>query len=213
MNIRWIGHACFYITSAEARILTDPFAAKVPYRFPEIEADIVTVSHQHHDHNAISRVKGAPVVIDSSGTTSAHGVTITGLPSFHDDAHGAKRGSNLIFRFHLEGICVAHLGDLGADLGAKLQEQLSDVEVLMIPVGGYYTIDAAQAAAIVRSLPHLRIVLPMHYRTAPIADWPIAPVDDFLQTMDNVRQIGRSETLITKETLPEALEVRILDHA
>jgi L-ascorbate metabolism protein UlaG (beta-lactamase superfamily) len=213
MKIRWIGHACFYIESGEARILTDPFESSVPYPFPDLTADIVTVSHQHHDHNAVSRVKGTPVVLDKPGATTVHGVAITGLASFHDDAKGAKRGKNLIFRFDLEGLRLAHLGDLGTALTDELRRELDEVEVLMIPVGGYYTIDAAEAAALVRSLPRVRVVLPMHYRTPPIAEWPIGPVDDFVRTMDNVRQIGHSETLVTKATLPESLEVRILDHA
>jgi L-ascorbate metabolism protein UlaG (beta-lactamase superfamily) len=213
MKIRWIGHACFYIESEGVRILTDPFEPSVPYPFPDLTADIVTVSHQHRDHNAVSRVKGKPTIVDGAGSATLHGIHITGLESFHDDVQGAERGGNLIFRFDLEGIRLAHLGDLGTGLTEELHKELDAVEVLMIPVGGRYTIDAAQAAAVVRSLPALRIVFPMHYRTSLISQWPIAPLDEFTRTMDNVRQIGGSATSVTKETLPGSLEVRILDHA
>jgi L-ascorbate metabolism protein UlaG (beta-lactamase superfamily) len=213
MKIQWIGHSCFLITTDTSRIVTDPYAPDVPYPFPDVTADIVTVSHPHHDHNASSRVKGTPAVLDKAGPADVHGIHIEGFESFHDAIQGAKRGRNLIFRFDLEGLQLAHLGDLGTPLSEPLHRALSSVDVLMIPVGGVYTIDAVQAAELVRSLPRLRIVLPMHYRTAAIAGWPIAPVDEFALTMDNVRKIGRSETLVTQETLPELLEVRILDHA
>lgn len=118
-----------------------------------------------------------------------------------------------IFLIEAENLVLAHLGDLGVPLTDEQRKALSHVDVLMAPVGGYYTIDAKQAAALARSLPAVRVVLPMHYRTELIADWPIAPVDEFLRTMDNVRHIGSSSVVLDRAALPEALEVWVLDHA
>ncbi|MDD4903704.1 MAG: MBL fold metallo-hydrolase [Candidatus Bipolaricaulis sp.] len=214
MKITWIGHSCFQIATDVGTVVTDPFAKEVPYKFPQLSADIVAVSHGHHDHNAVDRVGGHPKVVQTEGTHSvAKGLRITGIPSLHDDAGGTRRGKNLIFVIEAEQMVLAHLGDLGVPLTPEQRDALLRVDVLFAPVGGYYTIDAATAAALVRSLPSVRVVCPMHYRTDRNPDWPIAPVDDFLRTMDNVRHIGSSSVILTRETLPEALEVWVLDHA
>jgi L-ascorbate metabolism protein UlaG (beta-lactamase superfamily) len=213
VKITHIGHACFFLEAQSVRVVTDPFADSVPYRFPAIAADVVTVSHEHHDHNAVERVSGPARGARGPGVHRVSGVEIVGVASVHDDAEGAKRGPNTIFRFSLDGISFAHLGDLGVPLDAEQVTALQGVEVLFVPVGGTYTIDARAAADIVRHLPDVRLVFPMHYRTEQVADWPIAPVDDLLRTMDNVRRIGSSSVALTRETLPEALEVWVLDHA
>lgn len=213
MKITWIGHACFRIEAEEGVIVTDPFAKEVPYAFPELLADVVTVSHDHHDHNAARRVGGRPAVVQSQGAHLVHGVHVMGIPSAHDDAGGAKRGDNLIFLFELEGLRVAHFGDLGTALTPGQAAELAGVDVALVPVGGHYTIDSVQAAALVKSLPSSRVVIPMHYRTERIADWPIAPVDEFLRTMDNVRHFEGSSVVVTRSTLPTTLEVWVLNHA
>ena len=138
---------------------------------------------------------------------------IAGIASSHDASGGSQRGPNTLFAFTLDGIRLAHLGDLGAPLDEPQRTALRGVEVLFVPVGGYYTIDAATATGVVRQLPDVRLVFPMHYRTKQIADWPIAPVDEFLRTMDNVRHIGSSDVDLTKATLPETLEVWVLEPA
>lgn len=115
--------------------------------------------------------------------------------------------------FALEGIQLAHLGDLGTRLDETQKTALADVEVLFIPVGGHFTIDAKQAAEVVRAPANVKLVIPMHFKTDRITDWPIAPVDEFERTMDNVRRIGSSEVTLSKETLPQSLEVWILNHA
>ena len=213
MKISWIGHSCFLIDSAGVRLLTDPFDAKVPYAFPTVSADIVTVSHEHGDHNAVSRVSGKPTVVRGSGTHRVGGIDILGIASSHGSSGDGDRGSNTIFAFTLEGLRLTHLGDLGVKLAPSQLEALRGVQVLFVPVGGVYTIDAAAAAATVRALPDLRIVFPMHYRVQCIADWPIAPVDEFQRTMDNVRHIESSDVVLTKATLPESLEVWVLEPA
>jgi len=213
MKITWVGHACFLIDGREARILTDPFDEEVPYTFVESSVDIVTVSHAHFDHNAVHRVPGDHEVIDSVGDLDVSGVPVQGIASFHDDEGGARRGPNVLYRFVVEGIPIAHLGDLGSPLDSVQRAALEDVEILFAPVGGHFTIDAAQAAEIVRSLPNLRLVIPMHFKTERIDDWPIETVEPFEEMMDNVRRIGASTVEVTRESLPKQLEVWILDHA
>jgi len=213
MKIRYLGHACFLLEAEEGRVLTDPFAKEVPYDFPALSADTVTVSHDHPDHNAVRRVGGSPEVMQTVGSRTIRGVPFVGVASFHDDAGGAKRGANRIIAFTLEGIRLAHMGDLGTSLDPAQRAALDDVEVALVPVGGHYTLDAARAADLIRSLPRLRLAIPMHYKTDRTADWPIEGVEPFLRMMDNVRRIGSSSTNLTRTNLPDALEVWTLDHA
>lgn len=213
MRITWIGHACFLIEALEGRIVTDPFAEEIPYAFPQLEANLVTVSHDHFDHNAAGRVRGGPSVARAVGTFEISGISFEGIPGFHDDMGGAARGENILYAFTLDGMRVAHLGDLGTLLSDEQQAALSGVEILFIPVGGNYTIDAKQAASIIRDLPSVRLVIPMHYKTSVVADWPIATVEEFEGLMDNVRRVGASTIKVTRESLPEQQEVWILDHA
>ena len=213
MKITWIGHACFLIEAKEARILTDPFGEDVPYSFPETPVDIVTVSHGHFDHNAVHRVLGDHAVIETTGRLDIRGVPIEGTPSFHDDSNGEERGPNILYTLALEGTTIAHLGDLGTALNETQRKALANVDVLLIPVGGNYTVDAKRAADIIGDLPRVRLVIPMHYKTDVISDWPIATVEEFESLMDNVRRIGASTIEVTRESLPRQQEVWILDHA
>ena len=213
MRISWIGHACFLMDARDARILTDPFNEDVPYAFPDTPVDIVTVSHSHFDHNAVHRVPGEHAIIDAVGEIDIHGVPIRGIASFHDDQEGSERGANTIYLLEIEGIAVAHLGDLGAPLDEEQRTAIAETEILLVPVGGHFTIDAAQAAEIATSLPKLRVVIPMHFKTDIIADWPIETVEPFATIMDNVRHVGASIVEVTRESLPERQEVWILDHA
>ncbi len=162
MIIRSIGHASFRIDLAnKTSIVTDPFDPSVGYELPHTPADLVTMSHQHHDHNYIGALAPAHVA-DAPGRYEFDGVTVEGLPSFHDDAGGAKRGPNTVFIFEAEGLRIAHLGDLGHMPDETLLGHLRGVDVMMIPVGGVFTIDAQQAAELTR-LVGARITVPMHY--------------------------------------------------
>ena len=184
MIIECIAHAEFLIELADGyRIVTDPYNAETGYPVHEIRADAVLVSHGHGDHSAVENVKGWTVKIDRPGSyTLSPGVTVEAIPCFHDDVQGAKRGSNLIFVLKAEGLTVAHLGDLGHLPDADLAARIGPVDILMIPVGGFFTIDADTAVDVVRLL-KARVILPMHYRTEANAGWPIAPVDDFIGAM------------------------------
>ena len=170
MKVKWIGHACFLIEGEEGKVLTDPYDKSIPYRAPDFPVDVVTVSHEHSDHNAINRVPGDPSVIRGPGEHRARGMMFTGIACFHDSEAGKKRGKNTIFTFTVDGIHLAHPGDLGHPLSDVQVEALSAVEVLFIPIGGHYTTDAAQAAEIARALPKLRVVIPMHFKTDLIPD-------------------------------------------
>lgn len=175
-----IGHAKFLIELENGmRIVTDPYDEACGYPVTPVRADVALVSHGHHDHSAVDTLPGAPRVIDAAGVYDlGEGVSVTAIEAFHDDAEGAKRGKTLLFSLRAEGLQAAHLGDLG-HLPTQTQcDQLGPVDVLMIPVGGFFTIDAATAKKTAELL-HARIILPMHYRTRVNADWPIAPVEEF----------------------------------
>ena len=179
MNIRWLGHACFsLVTERGTRILMDPYDASVGYPVIPQEAEIVTISHQHHDHNNRDMLTNNPIVLESTGSHTVEGIAIEALHSFHDAERGAKRGDNLIFTFLADGLRVCHLGDLGHMPDDALLRRIGAVDVLMLPVGGVFTVDAAQACALVQRM-RPRVVLPMHYKTDALA-FSLASVADFL---------------------------------
>lgn len=184
MNIKWLGHSCFALTESTGTVIvTDPYGAKeVGYSMPEIAATAVTVSHAHKDHNNVSAVKGNPVVINSVGSCEIEGVYISAFRTHHDDALGKLRGSNLVFTYRLDGVTVCHLGDIGEECSARILDAVGSVDVLLIPVGGKYTIDAELAKDFVDKLMP-SIVIPMHYATDD-CKLNIAPVDDFLDLFD-----------------------------
>lgn len=214
MKITWIGHACFLIEGQDMTVMTDPYDEHIPYKAPSFPANVVTVSHEHFDHNAVDRVPGSPAVIRGSGEHTAHDAKFTGIATFHDEEKGKNRGENTIFTFTIDGINLVHFGDLGHMLNAEQLAQLADAEVVMIPVGGYFTIDATQAADIVAQLPHVKVILPMHYKTDVLgADFPIDPVDKFTSQMQNIVEIGSAEVTLTASTLPTHPEVWILNYA
>ena len=203
MLIRHIGHAEFLIeTESGVRIVTDPYDAGCGYPLRKVMTDIALVSHHHHDHDAVENLKGDPRVIDTAGRfTPEPDVKITAVRGFHDDAEGAKRGETLLFLIETEGLRIVHLGDLGCGLNAEQLETLKSPDVLMIPVGGYYTIDAEQAFRTAEQL-GARMILPMHYRTEYNRDWPIADREAFLSLYDPAETCREAETLrITKGDL------------
>ena len=184
MKIQYLGHSSFKLTeSTGISVVTDTYDDSVGYHMPETDADAVTVSHHHYDHDAISKVKGNPVVLDKeTGYILKDSVEISSIMSFHDDCRGKKRGENIIFKFRMDGLDVCHLGDLGEDCSSDLIEMILPVNVLMIPVGGNYTIDAKMAKEYVdRIMPD--IVIPMHYR-AKGCKLDIDKVDDFIDEFD-----------------------------
>lgn len=214
VKIMWYGHSCFRITAADGTvIITDPYGEDVAYKSPEGPAHIVTVSHEHFDHNAVARVKGNPEVLRGVGEWTIRGIAVRGIPSFHDPKGGKERGRNTIFKLTVDGVHLAHLGDLGHTLTAEQLKPLEDLEVLMIPVGGFYTIGPREAKEVVAALPQVKVVIPMHYRTDVVKDWPIRPVQEFLETVDLKVQEFKGEAELSSSQLPKSKEVWLLSYA
>ncbi|MGD9364981.1 MAG: MBL fold metallo-hydrolase [Desulfobacteraceae bacterium] len=179
MKIQWFGHACFLLTSNDnIRILMDPFDESVGYDLPNTSADIVTVSHQHSDHSNTALVDGPFDLVDTPGKHFIKGMNIKGIPTYHDNSQGAKRGTNIIFNVSVDNLNVCHCGDLGHMLTSEQISALGAVDILLIPVGGTYTIDAIIARDIIDALKP-RLTIPMHYKTE-ILTFTIDGVQPFL---------------------------------
>lgn len=217
MKIRWCGHATFLITTAAGtRVLTDPYEpggydGALRYGSIPERIDIALVSHDHPDHNHIQGLKGNPQVVKGPGSHTVASITFKGISSCHDTSQGKERGENTVFCFTIEGVRLCHLGDLGHPLPAETAAAIGEVDVLMIPVGGFYTIDAAVATEVMNTL-HPRLTIPMHFKTAK-CDFPITTVDDFIADKTNVKQLDTSEIEVTAATLPPAAEIDVLTFA
>ncbi len=205
VSLRWFGHACFMIRGSKT-VVTDPFHQRdVGYPTPDVEADIVTVSHDHFDHNKVEVLKGNPKVVRGAGEFEVEGVKIKGVKTFHDSSGGRQRGENVVFKIELDGIKFCHLGDLGHVLGDEEVKEIGDVDVLLVPVGGFFTIGPEEASKVVEQLSP-KVVVPMHYKTEVI-DFPIKPVDEFLKGKENVRRFDTSEVEVK---IPERREIWVL---
>ena len=215
MVIRWLGHSSFLIISDDGvKVITDPYTPKeaggrVGYKPIEISPDIVTISHEHLDHAYIEGFHGQFEVVSQPGVRTIKGVEIKGVKSYHDAEMGRIRGSNTIFLIKVNHVRVCHLGDLGYEVTSHEIESLGDLDVLLIPVGGNFTIGPAEAAHVINRLKP-NVVIPMHYKTDKI-DSNIGSVDAFLFGKENVRFLDTSEYSITKEQLPSETEIIVLN--
>jgi len=213
MKIKWLGHASFLITSDDGiKILTDPYITGGDLGYAEITetADIVTVSHDHFDHNNISSVRGSPEVV-RKGTAGVKGISFRSVSSCHDEEGGKLRGGNTIFCFEVSGVGVCHLGDLGHRLSDKQVTEIGPVDVLLIPVGGYFTIDAKDATGVCNRLKP-RVVIPMHYKNERCT-FPIAGVDEFLKGKEDVSRPDASEAEFKAGELPVSTRIVVLKPA
>lgn len=187
MKIKWLGHSAFLLEeSTGTKVVTDPFDENVVgYSMTKTNADIVTVSHNHDDHaclGALSDAKDA-TIIKTAGAYEIDGVHIIGINSAHDESGGAKRGRNTIYKYRIDGVDVCHMGDIGEECSIKLAEAIGSVNVLLIPIGGNYTIDAEQAKEYVDFLMP-DIVIPMHYKTSG-CNLDIDKPDKFIRLFDD----------------------------
>jgi L-ascorbate metabolism protein UlaG (beta-lactamase superfamily) len=208
MRLTWLGHACFEIAGEEKTVLTDPYDASVGYPLHPRRADIVTISHDHFDHNDLSWVQ-AGTVYRQPGDFEWDGVTVHGIPSFHDELLGRRRGENVIFKITIDGLRVCHLGDLGHRLREDKIRTIGMVDVLLIPVGGCYTIDRAQAAEVAQKL-EPRLTVAMHYRTDAVS----MAIDDekgFLRLMGGVK-LPEPSLEIDRRRLPARPQFVALDY-
>jgi L-ascorbate metabolism protein UlaG (beta-lactamase superfamily) len=210
MEITWYGHSCFRLSDRGVTIVTDPPGDDLGYERPRIRADVVTISHDHPGHNNRIGFRGGPRFFDGPGEYEVKGVFITGIATFHDGRRGSSHGSNTVFVFEFDGVTVCHLGDLGHVPSQSQVEILSDVDILLIPVGGVHTIDASKANEVI-SLIEPRLVVPMHYKT-PLETAKLQTVDKFLKEMGLAPMAPQAEISVTKTSLPEETEVMLLEY-
>jgi len=217
MKARWLGHSAFLLSAADnTRIITDPYVAgsydgALGYGPITETADGVSISHDHPDHGGQDSLPGSPKLVKGTGEHSVGSVSISGFQTWHDASKGSQRGENTVFVYEMDGLRVCHLGDLGHTLDDRTAGGIGQVDVLLVPVGGFYTIDAREATEVARQL-GAKVIIPMHYKTAKLG-FDIAGVDGFLSGRENVKRIGGSEVEITKDNLPAEPEVWVLEHA
>ncbi|MGQ9632027.1 MAG: MBL fold metallo-hydrolase [bacterium] len=221
ITLRYFGHSMFLLTTSKGtRIVMDPYGARMGYPVPDVTADVVTVSHEHFDHNGVEIVKGNPKVLrglTGGGDWANVGERVKDtyiytVPSVHDDQGGAKRGKNAIFVFEVDNLRIVHMGDFGQKRLSKDQLQAlgGRVDILMIPVGGYYTIGPEDLKTIAGQI-NPSVFIPMHYKTDKTENLPIQPVDAMLEGLTNVDKMGHTVKL-SRKTLPGTLRVYVMDY-
>ena len=233
MHIIWYGQSCFQIIitrnnrnkGEQLSIVIDPFDEAIGLKVPSLSADVLLISHLHHDHDNKKAVKGNPFLIEGPGEYETKGVFVQGIASFHDDVQGKQRGQNTIYTIEGEGIRLCHLGDLGQkELTSEQLEEIGDVDVLMIPVGGVFTISTKEATKIISQI-EPRLVIPMHYYLPKLKIHPVKSdkvgakqfngvkletVDKFLKEMGRKSVEPQPKLLIKKKDLPEETKIVVL---
>lgn len=213
MQLKYLGHSSFLIKTKDAKVVMDPFDPKaVGLKFPKQEADVVTFSHQHPDHNYGAGVSTDALVIDWPGESDKLGVRITGYPTFHDKEKGAQRGENTLFKIEAEEISILHCGDLGHTLTDELVDEIGDVDILLIPVGGHYTIDAAEAVSVVHKI-EPSIVIPMHYNHKDLdqkTHKDLAGLDEFVAKYGSAPSETLEVLTMKKDDIPEDTKLIIM---
>lgn len=206
MEIKWYGHSCFLVTGESGvRVLMDPPDASTGYAIAPMKADVVTASHSHHDHNNFSLALGDPVRVTEAGVHEFPGVTIIGVPWWHDEVFGKKRGENMLFLVELDGMRLLHAGDIGSLPDKETLHKLGAIDILLVPVGGFYTIDHAQALALCNLL-EPKVVIPMHYKTDELnksTAEKLAGVLPFLNAARDcsIHRLRQPEASLTRESL------------
>ncbi|MFC1992368.1 MBL fold metallo-hydrolase [Chloroflexota bacterium] len=210
MDINWLGHSCFKIKCNHGTVITDPYSPDLGYSLGNTNAHVVTVSHQHVGHSYTQGISDEPKLVTGPGEYEINGILIIGIATFHDDENGKKSGKNTVYVVEADDVSVCHLGDLGHVLTAGQVEEIDNVDVLLLPVGGVSTINARMAAEVVRQL-EPKVVIPMHYKT-PALSRELEPVEKFL------KEIGVKETeplpklSFTKSSLPLSTQVFLLSY-
>lgn len=215
MEIYWYGQACFKLKGKTASIVLDPYDSEfVGLKIPkEVQGDVVLCSHDHKDHNNWENITktdgGKPMVFRELGEYEVGGVVISGISSYHDDSNGSERGKNIIFHLMFDGLDIVHLGDLGqSKLTEEQVAQIGEVDILLVPVGGIYTIDAKAASNIVSQL-EPKIIIPMHFKIEGLK-FELSGVENFLKEMGAEGVTAQPKLSITKDKLPEEPQVVVL---
>jgi L-ascorbate metabolism protein UlaG (beta-lactamase superfamily) len=209
MEITWLGYSCFRLKGKNITVVTDPFPPGIGYSLDKTSANIVTISHSHKEHSYVSGISGQPKLISRPGEYEIGGALIIGISAFHDGESGTILGKNNIYAIEVDDVTVCHLGDLGHPLSSNQTEELGNIDVLLIPVGGGTTINAAQAAALVRNI-EPKIVIPMHYKT-PALTKELDPIDKFLREMGLAGVEPLPKLNITRANLPLTTQVTVLN--
>lgn len=202
MTIKWFGHSCFLLESQNGtKILMDPCDPPTGYNLQNIECGCITASHAHHDHNYIKAAVGEPTIINTPGEHTFDDVKITGIKTYHDEVFGAKRGENIVFVFETEGMRIAHMGDIGALPDEGAIKAIGTVDVMLLPVGGTFTVDAQGAVEIEKAI-NPRVIIPMHYKT-PALSFELDGLDKFISAMrtDSIHYIRDCEVHLDKNSL------------
>jgi L-ascorbate metabolism protein UlaG (beta-lactamase superfamily) len=214
MEIKYLGHSCFSLKGKDASVITDPFDEKmVGLKLGKLSTDIVTISHEHPDHNKREDIEGDPIIIDLPGEYEKKGIRVTGIATYHDKTKGEERGKNTIFKIEIDGVSILHCGDLGHELSDEALEELGEVHVLLVPVGGFYTIAADDAVRIIKQV-EPSLVIPMHYNQEgvnPELGSKLAPVDDFLAKIGVGPQEKVKKLAVKKEELTGDMKVVVMD--
>ncbi len=214
MEITYIGHSCFKIKGKTATLVIDPFDNKIGLKMPKLKCDVLLNTHDHFDHTNNEAVSDYKLLINSPGEYEVNDVYIQGFKTFHDDKQGEERGINTIYLLDVDGFSILHLGDLGHELSDSTLENIGQVDVLMIPVGGFYTIDAETAAKVISSI-EPGFVLPMHYKTADGTGVDkIESLEKFLEEMgvEDVKKMDKLK-INAKSDIPDETEIVVLTPA
>jgi L-ascorbate metabolism protein UlaG (beta-lactamase superfamily) len=209
MEITWLGHSCFRLRDKQATLITDPYSPDLGYSLGKQSADVVTLSHKHPGHSFVEGISGNPKVVKGPGEYEISNTLIIGVSTFHDNEKGVKRGKNSAYLIEVNEVSICHLGDLGHVLTDDQVEELGNVDVLLLPVGGVSTINGSVGAEIVRQL-EPKIVIPMHYKTAAIKR-NLEPVDGFLKEIGAHDINPQAKLSVTKSSLPLSMQVILLD--
>lgn len=212
MDITYLGHSSFKIKGKSASLVTDPYDSSVGFKFPKIEADFVTISHDHFDHNQEQLVTGARKIIKGPGEYEISGISVIGIPSFHDNSKGSERGNNTIYVIEVDDLRICHLGDLGHELDQPAIDQIGTIEILMVPVGGVYSLDPTQAVKVVQSI-EPSIVIPMHYKMEGMGEQfsSMNPVEDFLKNLGSPTENLPKLTLQKEDLADSELKICVLE--
>ena len=214
MKITWLGHDAFLFETADGlKILSDPYEAgsydgAVGYKPIEEEVDVVFKTHDHADHGDVKSLPGQPKVVDGIGMHETEGLIFNGVATYHDNSQGSERGRNTVFVFEVDGMKVCHLGDLGHILAEDQVAKIGVVDILFVPVGGYFTIDHNEAWQVVQLL-RPKVVVPIHYKT-DVLGFPLETVDVFLKGKDGVEFTEGSSFELFSETLPEEMKIMVV---
>jgi len=213
MQIIWYGQSCFEIITTPAknsqvRIVIDPFSEEIGLKAPKLEADILLVTHNHHDHNNVKAVSGSPFLISGPGEYEIRNIFIQGIASWHDNSRGQERGENTIYIIETEDLKLCHLADLGQkELFEEQLEKIGEVDILMIPIGGTYTISAREALKIMSQI-EPKITIPMHYQV-PKLKLKLDGIDKFLKSL-GIKSIAPLPKLTVKKKDIPAEEAKIV---